>query len=358
MLLVHGLKILPCLFLCVLFQIESKICAADILAHGLLLPAKDGKGEIFITFGCRTNIIQNGHSAFIILSEVLNQTTATTNDIQSHQIGIIFIAAKRGKNISHITFSHGSNTVQIGLADVSSSEAKYLLNGRLFDFHTEDVQHRILSGNHALVDTELFCPTAALYSLFIVDIQNVHRTVSNVCQKIRSLEIAQLIDDGRVSLREKTASDKSNVIIFAIKTEVHLLVAEQIASEIFTLFANPGQRQTGRQMNICFTDAVHIQFSGNRHQSQNIVVLIHSLVCDKFLVTFPDAVIDATILQNVAGEDRFGFIGSHSGRGNCVCRFDIAVAMIHGNDFDVIQFSHLLCTSLCLFVFIKNVPFQ
>ena len=37
---------------------------------------------------------------------------------------------------------------------------------------------------------------------------------------------------------------------------------------------------------------------------------------------------------------------------------NVAVAMIHGNDFDVIQFSHLLCTSLCLFVFIKNAPFQ
>ena len=37
---------------------------------------------------------------------------------------------------------------------------------------------------------------------------------------------------------------------------------------------------------------------------------------------------------------------------------DIAVAMIHGNDFDVVHFSHLLCTSLCLFVFIKNAPFQ
>ena len=47
---------------------------------------------------------------------------------------------------------------------------------------------------------------------------------------------------------------------------------------------------------ICFTDTIHIQFSGNCHQSQNVVVLIHSLVCDKFLVTFPDAIIDTGIL--------------------------------------------------------------
>ena len=31
---------------------------------------------------------------------MLDQTAATTNDIQSHQIRIVFIAAKRSKNIS------------------------------------------------------------------------------------------------------------------------------------------------------------------------------------------------------------------------------------------------------------------
>lgn len=36
----------------------------------------------------------------------------------------------------------------------------------------------------------------------------------------------------------------------------------------------------------------------------------------------------------------------------------LAVAVIHSNDFDVVQFSHLVCTSLCLFVFIKNAPFS
>ena len=73
LLLVHVLKILPCSLLGVLFQIEAKICAADILAHGLLLPAKAHRGEIFITFGCRTNIIQNSHSAFIVLSKMLDK---------------------------------------------------------------------------------------------------------------------------------------------------------------------------------------------------------------------------------------------------------------------------------------------
>lgn len=209
-----------------------------------------------------------------------------------------------------------------------------------------------------MVDTELFCPTAAFYSLFVVDIQNVHGAVSDVCQKIGSFEISQMADNGRVSLREETASYKTDMVVLAVKSEVHLLVTEQIASEIFTLFANPGQRQTGSQMNISFTDAIYIQLSGDRHKSQNVVVLIHSLVCDKFLMTFPDTVIDAAILQNVTGKDWLGFISCYSSRRHGVGCLDVAVAMIHGNDFDVIQFSHLLCTSLCLFVFIKNAPFQ
>ena len=147
-----------------------------------------------------------------------------------------------------------------------------------------------------MIDTEFFCPITAFHSLFVVDIQNIHRAVSDVCQKIGSLEISQTANNGRVSLREQTASDKTDMVVLAVKTEIHILIAEQIASEIFSLFANPGQRKTGSQMNICFTDTIHIQFSGNCHQSQNVVVLIHSLVCDKFLVTFPDAIIDTGIL--------------------------------------------------------------
>ena len=40
---------------------------------------------------------------------------------------------------------------------------------------------------------------------------------------------------------------------------------------------------------------------------------------------------------------------------NGIC---LTVTAIHGNNFDGVQFSHLLCTSLCLFVFIKNATFQ
>ena len=101
-----------------------------------------------------------------------------------------------------ISLCYGSDTIQIRLTDVSGSEAKHLFNGGFFDFYTEAVQHRILSGNHALVYTELFCPTAAFHRLFVVDIQNVHSAISDVCQKIRTFEITQIVDDGRITLWE------------------------------------------------------------------------------------------------------------------------------------------------------------
>ena len=55
-------------------------------------------------------------------------------------------------------------------------------------------------------------------------------------------------------------------------------------------------------------------------------------------MSLSDAVIGAVVFQNVAGEDWLGVVGGNAGRGNGVCGFDVAVSMIHGNDFDVSQF--------------------
>lgn len=143
-------------------------------------------------------------------------------------------------------------------------------------------------------------------------------------------------------------------VFLSVEVESHILISEQIGSEVLTLFANPGQRQTSGQMNICFTHAIYIQLSGNCHQSQKIIVLVHCLVRDKFLVSLADAVIGSFIFQNIAGKDWFCVIGSDSGRCDSVCSFDVAIAVIHGDDFDVFQFFHLLSSSLKFLINIKN----
>ena len=159
-------------------------------------------------------------------------------------------------------------------------------------------------------------------------------------------------------MREQTASDKMELVLLTIEMERYIFIAEQVSSEIFTLFANPGQRQTGSQMNICFTDAIRIQLSGNCHQSQKIIVLIHGFVRNKFLVSLSDAVIGAVVFQNVTGENRFCVIGSNAGRGDGVCCFDVAVAMIYGDNFDAFQFFHLLNSSSKNLIVIKNALFS
>ena len=148
------------------------------------------------------------------------------------------------------------------------------------------------------------------------------------------------------------------LVLLTIEMERYIFIAEQVSSEIFTLFANPGQRQTGSQMNICFTDAIRIQLSGNCHQSQKIIVLIHGFVRNKFLVSLSDAVIGAVVFQNVTGENRFCVIGSNAGRGDGVCCFDVAVAMIYGDNFDAFQFFHLLNSSSKNLIVIKNALFS
>ena len=55
---------------------------------------------------------------------------------------------------------------------------------------------------------------------------------------------------------------------------------------------------------------------------------------------FADPVIDSVVFKNVSGKDRLCFISGDSGRCDCVGSLNVAVAMIHGNDFCVSDFSH------------------
>ena len=351
------MEILPCPVLCFFVQIEAQVGAADIFTHGLLLPAKPGIGQILIAFGGRTNILQNGHPAFIILSEVPDQASAATHDIQAHEVRIVLIAAERGKNIRHIPSGHGGDAVQIGLANIRRAVSKHLLDGCVFHLDAKAVQYGVSGSDHALVDAEFLCPTAAFHGLFVVDIQNVHGAVSDVCQQIRAPEVPQTVGNGRVPLGEQATSHKTDMVVLAIEAEGHLLILEKIAAEFFTLPADPGQRQSGGKVNLRFPDTGQIQFSGNCHQSQDIVVLVHGFVGNEFLVSLSDAIVHSAVLQNIAGEDRLGFIDGHAGGRDSIGGFDVAVPVVNSDDFDVVPFSHLLCTSLYLLLVIKNVPF-
>ena len=75
---------------------------------------------------------------------------------------------------------------------------------------------------------------------------------------------------------------------------------------------------------------------------------IHSLIRDKFFVPVADPVIGSIVFKNVSGKDWLCFVSGDSGRGDRVGSFNVAVAMIHGNDFCVSDFSHKNPSCFCI----------
>ena len=218
--------------------------------------------------------------------------------------------------------------------------AEYLFNRCFIDPDTEGIHDCISCCGHALADTELFCPATALHGLFVVDIQNVHSTVPDICQKICPSEIFETADNGRVSLGIQAASGQADVILFFVEPIGYFRITEQIASEFFPLSADPCEWKSGRKMNVCFPDAVQVQLPCHSHQREQVIVLIRSFVRDKFLVAVPNPIVHPAVFQDVAGEDRFGLIGCHAAFCDSTGGLNIAVAVIHADDHEIFKFFH------------------
>ena len=65
-------------------------------------------------------------------------------------------------------------------------------------------------------------------------------------------------------------------------------------------------------------------------------------------MSFADPVIGAIILQNVPDENRICLVSYDSGGHDSVCSLNVAVAMIHGDDFCVFDFSHKKSLHFCI----------
>ena len=89
-----------------------------------------------------------------------------------------------------------------------------------------------------------------------------------------------------------------------IEAVTDLRILEKIRTEFFPLVPDPCQWKPGSQMDICFLDGMKIQLPCNGHQCQEIIVPVQGFVWYKFLVAFPNPVINAVIFQNISGKDR------------------------------------------------------
>ena len=123
------------------------------------------------------------------------------------------------------------------------------------------------------------------------------------------------------------------MIILPSEIEIRRFIFQKIRPELVLLLAHPGEGQTDSQMDTGRKKLSDIQFPADGGKSEDIVVLVHHLVHQKFLVIFSDEIEPAFINEQVALEGRLLVVGRNTGLEAGVRRFDIAVAMVDTDDY-------------------------
>ena len=133
----------------------------------------------------------------------------------------------------------------------------------------------------------------------------------------------------------------------------------EICPERFALVPNPGHGQPGGKVNVRFMEPGNVQLLGNRHEGEQVVVVIRRLVCDECFVSFAHAVEFAVVLQDAPGEDRLRIVGNQPGGGHRVRGFHVSVTVIDSDDLGSVQVPHALCASfpmLSFVTFASSIP--
>ena len=166
----------------------------------------------------------------------------------------------------------------------------------------------------------------------LIDIHDVHRAVANIAEHIDTLELTELICNRRKALRENICTDKINVIVNALKSELGAGVLQEICFEAVLLFAYPSQRKSRSKVNTGRGQLADIQLTGNSSKGENIVVAVCHFVGDKFLVFLPDEIISALIDKQIAFEGRLLVISGNARLETAVGGLDVAVTVVDTDD--------------------------
>ena len=145
----------------------------------------------------------------------------------------------------------------------------------------------------------------------------------------------------RISLGEYCAACDPDAVFSSVESVPDVLLSEQIFSEGLSLCSDPFERQTAGDVDISIVDVFTPQFSGYSRQCQDVVVFVDSFIRDELLVPLADLVPLSIVLKGVAVEYRLSVAGDNSCRCHGVCSFDVAVAVIYGDDLDSFDFSHI-----------------
>ena len=117
---------------------------------------------------------------------------------------------------------------------------------------------------------------------------------------------------------------------------------EHILAEVLSLTINPGQRQSDCEMNVCGSDALTIQFTGDAHKGEQVVVIVLPLIGQILLVSLTYEIVAAVIVQRVLGEGRCCIqLGDACGCDR-IGGLDIPVTVVNAHDQEVVVSFHLI----------------
>lgn len=169
-------------------------------------------------------------------------------------------------------------------------------------FATELLHQALPDGKHTLVCAVFLGKALAGNGLSVIDIHDVHGAVSDVTEHIDAFEIPKSVRNSREALREHIGSGKFYVIILSSEIELRCLVFQKIRPEFVLLLAHPGEGQADSQMDTGRGKLQYIQLSADGGEGEDIIILVHHLARQKFLVIFSDEIEPAFIDQEIALE--------------------------------------------------------
>ena len=85
-----------------------------------------------------------------------------------------------------------------------------------------------------------------------------------------------------------------------------------------------------------------VQFTGNAHKREQVIVIVLTFVCEILFVSFTDEIIVLVIAERVPGEDRRGIQSGDACRRDRVRGLDVPVAVVDANDQEVVVSFHAI----------------
>ena len=221
---------------------------------------------------------------------------------------------------------------QITLADVCRAVTDDTFKDGFIHRYAKLLHQIFTHGKHTLIGAVLLGEALFRKRAALIDIHDVHCAVTNIAEHIDTLEFTELVGNRRKALRENVCTDKINVVVNALKSEVGAVVLQEIFFEAVLLFAHPSQRKSRSKVNTGRGQLADVQLTGNGGKGENIVVAVCHFVGDKFLVFLTDEIISALIDKQIAFEGRLLVVGGNSRLETAVGGLDVAIAVVDTDD--------------------------